>query len=444
MRRVIALLCLQFAASCAWAVSDGELDTAFGTFGVRRQHFDLAGDGRDIAQAMAREPSGNYVLAGEVQSAGNTGVDIGVVRVSRGSGNVITHFSHDAGFDSVRGVAVDAAARVVVVGTVPSSIDGEADIGVARFFGTGTPDSSFAGDGGRTFEVPGANGFDDEPLAVAVRPSGEIVVLARLVPRAGSDPHFYALLAFPADGGSPSGGLLGANQRGYEGGTLLLQPDGKVVLVLNISDGALCHRPRLLRFAPNSVTSLDLSPGASALVTLPAPTGVGDCAPAVRAASFDAQGRLLLAATSRSLTSSASWVARVDTDYTLDAGFSGDGWAPITRPAGGSFHDVHGIGVQSDGRIVTGGTFTYDNASIGDRPILSRLLPGGATDAGYNGVGSVIHTPPIGGASPQNGIALLMDGDRAVLAGSFRANAPLDYDFQVLRTTGRLLKNGFE
>lgn len=436
------LLALLLCAPAAEASGDGVLDTSFGNAGVRRPFFDVTGGKRDVLQAMAREPSGNYVLAGEVESTGGTGVDIGVVRIRASDGGTIASFHYDAFFSRVRALAVDGIARQVVVGIVPTNIDGQADLGVARFLG-GAPDNTFAGDGALVFDSPNRTNSTDEPIAVVVRGDNDLYVLIREVPFNDPAPHPYTLVYIPDDGQAPTHLPLGATTAGYSGGAMLLQPDGKLVVAVNVSISGLCQRPRLFRFLPNSLVNLDAGFGGTGVVTLEPPASTGNCAPSVSSLALDAQGRLLLGATARSLSASASWVARVNTNGTLDSGFSSDGWTSIVRPAGGSFHDIYGIGVQPDGKIVTGGTFTFDNASIGDRPIISRLLSNGATDADFNGVGSYIYTPP-GNANPQNGVALLMDRGRAVLAGSFLATTLPDYDFQVIRTVGPLLRDGFE
>lgn len=440
----LILTALFVAPTLASAASDGDLDAGFASNGVRRFAFDLTGSDRDFLQAMAREPSGNYVLAGEVESSGATGREIGIVRVSRSTGQVLSSFHYDAFFDTVRALAVDGIARQIVVGTTPTNADGQRDLGVARFLG-GDPDTTFAGDGAISIDSPNTANAVDEPLAVVVRSDERIIVLVREVIAGSPAPNPYVLVHMPGNGQNPVTLPLGPTTAGFAGGTMLLQPDGKLVVAVNISsDGSTCNLPRLFRFAPNSLVNLDTSFGGTGLVTLTPPSGTGNCAPAAKALALDAQGRLLIGAVSRSLSASASWVARVNVNGTLDTSFSTDGWSQITRPAGGSFHDVYGIGVQADGRIVTGGTFTFDNASIGDRPIISRLLANGSTDTGFNGVGSHIYTPSAGNANPQNGVAMLMDGDRAVLAGSYLATGTLDYDFQVLRTTGTLLRDGFE
>lgn len=136
-------------------------------------------------------------------------------------------------------------------------------------------------------------------------------------------------------------------------------------------------------------------------------------------------------------------MARVSAAGALDSSFSNDGWSRFERPLGGDFHDIRGIGVQSDGAIMTGGTFTFSNPTIGDRLIIGRMLPDGTPDASFDTFGSRVYTTG-STANPQNGVAMLMDGDKAVLAGSWLAASPADYDFQIVRTIGPLLRNGFE
>lgn len=432
------------AAPCAGAANDRSLDPAFDGTGYRRVAFDFGGDLRDFLQGMAREPSGNYVLVGEVAApSAQTGLRVGVARIRRSDGGLLSSFTHDPFFDSVRGVALDVIARQVIVGTTPTNGDGRPDLGVVRYF-NGAPDTTFAGDGGLSYDSPNSSNATDEPLAVTIRSNGEILVLIQERPNT-SAAYPYVLVRIPDNGTGLSSLPLGGTTLGYSGGAMLLQPDGKLVVAVNIVNGAgaLCEQPRLFRFAPNTLANLDASFGTAGIVTLAPPTGTGNCAPAVTAIALDAQDRILLGAVSRSASASASWVARVNATGTLDSSFNGDGWSRFERPLGGDFHDIYGIGVQRDGSIMTGGTFTFSNPTIGDRLIIGRMLPNGTPDVSFETLGSSIYTTGAT-ATPQNGVAMMMDGDKVVLAGSWLAATPNDYDFQVIRTIGPPLRDGFE
>lgn len=427
------------------AAADASLDPAFDNTGYQRVAFDQGAGNRDVVQAMAREPSGNYVIAGEVQApSAGTGRRVGVARIARSNGSILGSFTHDPFFDTVRALAVDAIGRQVVVGTTPTNADGRPDLGVVRYL-AGNPDTTFAGDGGLSFDSPNASNALDEPLAVVVRSTnGEIIVLLQERPTT-SAAYPYVLVRIPDNGVGPTALPLGATALGYSGGAMLLQTDGKLLVAVNVVNGSgpVCEQPRLFRFAANTLVNLDSSFGSGGIVTLAPPTGTGACAPAVNSIALDAQGRILLSAVSRSVSASASWVARVSTTGALDGSFSSDGWSRFERPLGGDFYDIRGIGVQSDGAILTGGTFTFSNPTIGNRLIIGRMLPDGTPDASFDTFGSRIYTTG-STATPQNGVAMLMDADKVVLAGSWLAVSPTDYDFQIVRTIGPLLRNGFE
>lgn len=290
------------------AAADASLDPAFDNTGYQRVAFDQGGSLRDFLQAMAREPSGNYVIAGEVEAlSAGTGRRVGVARIARSNGSILSSFTHDPFFDAVRALAVDAIGRQIVVGTTPTNADGRPDLGVVRYL-AGSPDTTFAGDGGLSFDSPNSSNALDEPLSVVVRSSnGEIIVLIEERPTTGAA-YPYVLVRIPDNGAGPTALPLGANVAGFSGGAMLLQPDGKLLVVVNVVNGSgpVCEQPRLFRFAANTLVNLDSSFGSGGIVTLAPPTGTGACAPAVNAIVLDAQGRILLGAVSRSVSASAS------------------------------------------------------------------------------------------------------------------------------------------
>src|SRR4051812_39897305 len=71
--------------------------------------------------------------------------------------------------DRAADVAVDSAGRIVVVGQVDAP--GGGDVYIARFNANGTPDTTFAGTGGRVLAIGGAQ----TPRGVVVQPNGAIV-----------------------------------------------------------------------------------------------------------------------------------------------------------------------------------------------------------------------------------------------------------------------------
>lgn len=432
-----ALLALPLHASA----TDAEADTTFNGVAIVDIAYDLTGDRLDLLRAMTREPSGNYVVAGEVESTSVTGLNVGIARIARSNGALLSKTNFDAYFSSVGAVATDSIGRVIVAGTTPTNTDGRADLGLIRTLGNNL-DTSFGGDGGISFDSPVVGNAEDRPLGVIALPSNEIVVLIEEATTASSANRFL-LARFPENGGPPLILPFGSAVAG-SGGAMTLPADGKLVVAVNLETGDDCVRPRLVRFAANTVNALDSDFGSGGFATLDAPSGSGICAPTVRAISVDRQGRTLLGAVARSGSESTAWVARLTASGALDSSFSGDGWARVTRPAGAPTHDVAGIGAQSDGAVIVGGTVPFTDPNQGIRPIVSRLRVDGTPDTSYNGGSSYRTFTPNLNTMVALGASLVMDGEKVVLAGSALVNDGIDYDYVLVRTRGRLLRDGFE
>lgn len=443
--RSLLSLTLCACAMPLMAATDSDFDPDFGNSGYTRSFFDLTGDNSDYALALAQEPSGTYVVAGAVRSTSATGINVGIARISRTTGAQLTKYNADAGFATVRAVTTDLIGRAVVVGTSANAADGRPDLAIVRFVGTsGNLDTNFSGDGMLSYDSPNTSNATDTPLAVVDRPDGSLYVLVEEMPANNAD-HPYVIVSVSENGQTLSTLPLGSTTFGYNGGNMLLQPDGKLLVVVNVAISSGCLRPRLFRFAANTLTNLDAGFGSGGISTLAPPTGVPNCAPAVSSIALDPQGRILLGGYAASFSASAGWVTRLTANGALDSSFSGDGWAQLDRPVNGDFHYVFGVGAQSDGAVLAGGTFVHANASIGERPIVSRLTPTGLNDTNYGGnVSHRVYTAAVGTLTQQNALAMLVDANKAVLAGITLANAPADYDFLVVRSTGPLLRNGFE
>jgi uncharacterized delta-60 repeat protein len=108
----------------------------------------------DFGFALALQPGGEIVVAGQLAAPGGTDENIGLVRYTA-DGELDPAF-HEGGWTVVdfgvrsgaRGVAVDAAGAVVLAGSVSNSFSTTgSDIAVARLTADGEPDSNFDSDG---------------------------------------------------------------------------------------------------------------------------------------------------------------------------------------------------------------------------------------------------------------------------------------------------------
>jgi len=159
--------------------SAGVLDTSFGAgTGKVISNFSIYGA---IARAVALQPDGKYVVAGEAYDPFNiTKNDFFVARYnSDGSpdgsfgpgGSRRIQMSSNAN-DAAFGVAIQPDGKIVVTGDYSTGT--ALGIGVARLNADGTMDATFGASGKVLFARGGLNSFG---RAVAVQPDGKIVVL---------------------------------------------------------------------------------------------------------------------------------------------------------------------------------------------------------------------------------------------------------------------------
>ena len=265
--------------------ADGHPDPSFNGTGVETT--DIAGRG-DVANAVAVQPDGKIVAAGEAETAPGL-FDFALVRYdpdgtldrSFGANGIVTT---DLGSldDSATGVAIQSDGKIVAVG-----VTGE-DVALARYLPDGRLDPTFGGGGTVVSDL----GFDDVANGVAITPGGTILIAGtRLGPRANLD-------AMVASYG-PNGKLnLGFGNFGIAdtdlsdgddfGDDLLLKPDGDIVLVGSATSTTSppLTDMALVRYRPDGTVAASLTTDFN---------GTGDFGHAL---AIDPQGRIVAAGTS--------------------------------------------------------------------------------------------------------------------------------------------------
>lgn len=172
----------------------GQLDPSFG-----------GGDGvTTLPAGSARLSDVTVDPEGRIVAAGGIGDDMAVLRLMP-DGSLDTSFSGDGiatvGFGASQsyagGVALDGSGRIAIAGQVGQ--EGEADYGAARLLNSGTPDTSFSGDGRVATDV-GSLGNLDFASGMAVDSGNRIVVVGSSVPPSFSEPLHLALVRYAANG----------------------------------------------------------------------------------------------------------------------------------------------------------------------------------------------------------------------------------------------------
>ena len=375
---------LALSSTLLLVAAAGDVDETFGTLGQVKTHFY---SGFDAASAVAVQGDGKIVAAGFADDADFTPrlalarYDAnGTLDPAFGSGGKVTI---DLGIaSSVRvDLAIDAAGRIVVVGTVTRDPLLPTDVGVARLTPGGTLDATFGVGGTVTTDVAG---FADEGNSVAIQSDGKIVV-----------------------GGTArsTGALLGA------------------------ADFAV------IRYNPDG--SLDASFDGDGKVTTDF-FGFDDHGNGV---AIQTDGRIVVAGTAKPANDTSDFgVVRYDANGTLDTTFDGDGLS-LTDIAG-DWDEGNAVAIQpGDGHIVVVGGAIVPNAVGWFHDFaLIRYDTNGTLDPGFGAGGKVI-TDFSGGDDMGADVVIAGDG-RIVAAGwvADPADVELLIDFGVARyeSTGAL------
>jgi uncharacterized delta-60 repeat protein len=192
----------------------GLLDTTFGVGGVRR--FNIAGT--DLAHAIALQSDGKIVVAGD--SSG----DFAIARLTA-SGSLDSTFGtggirrfNISGTDSARAMLIQPDGRIVLAGTAAD------DFAVVRLLGTGASDTSFGVSGIRRFNISGI----DAAHAIARQADGKLVVVGE---SSGDVVVARLLTNGTLDGAYGLGGTRRFNIAGTDSGrAVVIQADNKVVV----------------------------------------------------------------------------------------------------------------------------------------------------------------------------------------------------------------------
>lgn len=303
-----------------------------------------------------------------------------------------------------------------------------------------TPFPGFASGNGKIANITvGAHG--DYARAVAVQPDGKIVLagncqsgtktlfcIARLNADGSADTSFVG----PNNSASGSF-LLAIGSTSDIAYTVLLQPDGKIVLAGSCSNGSnydFC----VARLNPNG--SLDASfvgPGNSGNGKFLLPVASGN--DTVLASALQPDGKIILAGYCDIATDTYFCTLRLNVNGTLDSSFVGPGAAGTSSllPHIGAGTDVaRAVALQADGRIVLAGVCLIGGVKFNF--CAARLHADGTVDANFVGPGGVgngkFFVPVASDADEANAVAVQPDG-KIVLAG--RCLNGSDDDFCVAR-----------
>ncbi|MHC4416685.1 MAG: delta-60 repeat domain-containing protein [Planctomycetota bacterium] len=372
---------------------DGSLDTSFGSGGVVTTNL---GSSSESAHAVAVQPDGRIIAAGDTYLGSPTHRDAALVRYnpdgsldsSFGNGGVVTTHLGSSFSDYVHAVAVQPDGRIVVAG------EAGGDFALARYNPDGSLDSSFDNDGIAITHL----GASDRAYSVAAQADGTIIAAGE----AGGD---FALLRYYADGSlDPSFGFggvvtthLGSGERAY---SIAVHADGRIVAA-----GESGGNFGLARYGPDG--TLDPSFGTGGAVTLD--LGGSDVAYTV---AIQADQRIVAAGQTGAWLGNSDFVlVRYDSGGTLDASF-GDAGVVVTDVIGPNADYAYDlVTLQADGKLVVVGTTWGVDIDIA----LARYHPDGTLDTSFGDGGLVVTN--LGSYEDQARAVTVQTDGRIVIAG---------------------------
>lgn len=318
-----------------------------------------SGVSTDQAAAMVLQPDGKLIVAG---SAGNGTTTSGALVRYLSNGNLDTTFGGTGkvllsgnGFTAV---ALQADGKIItakVVGVVFDNLS-TTDTIISRHLANGTLDTSFDGDGIAQISLDNYN--YEHIFGITVQPDGKIIfagdnsyslVIARLNPNGSFDTTF--------DGDGKLTASFGGNY--YSSArAVALQPDGKIVVVGTTGDANGILRFGLARFAPDGSADATFGTGGKVVTTISAAgNGFNDL-------RIQSDGKLVAGGWVGEPETHCFALARYLPDGSPDTSFHGNGWTTAVPGSGRS--EILGIGLQSNGAIVTAGVvlgeYDYDFA----------------------------------------------------------------------------------
>ncbi len=313
--------------------------------------------------------------------------------------------------DVANSVAMQPDGKLVVAGT---SND---DIVLVRLKTNGEVDTSFGTNGRVVTDIN--NGSIDCGSCMIVQPDGKLVVVGSCSKGGNAD---FAIVRYTSTGfldTSFSGGKvitpIGSSSEQAYG--LTLQPDGKLIAV------GYCHNGStddiaVVRY--NSNGSLDTTFNGTGKVT----TGIAVNEYATNVIT-QPDGKILVVGFSHDGYTQNFVAVRYNSTGSLDTTYSNDGI--VTKQTGGPYSWVYGLALQPDGKMVA--VEWYNTNGSDDNLALVRYDTAGNLDTSFDSDGIVI-TAFNSTRSQAHGVIIQPDG-KVVVAGSSYNNG--NWDFALAR-----------
>jgi uncharacterized delta-60 repeat protein len=409
---------------------DGDLEPAYGSGGVLG--IAMGSTGEDgWGRRGAVQPDGMLVIAGLVDRINE---DFGLARVTPigsldtfGSGGRVYW---DSGWGDDRGwdIAVQPDGKIVVIGT--SRLESANHLTVLRFEEDGTPDTSFGFNGYSIVDF----GLSSEGKAVAIQPDGKIVVAGE------TTDGFAAVARLDASGAlDPAFGVGGI----FDGVLIPLVGD-RTIWDLEVAGGIIVvvgsnFVPALPPLFDGATYAYLLAVDSDGIQSVERNYDLGgDCE--ARSVALQPDGKILMAGVAE--VDSSIVVARLD-GLEYDTSFSGDGI--YSKDFGEGDDQGWDMVLQADGRIIVAGSAIVDGYQ---QAVVFRLSSSGSLDKFGPLIGGVpqgYNAFRFGDASSARSVALTSDAKLVVAGDALATNGrSVFFAAQMEMPSLEIFADGFE
>jgi uncharacterized delta-60 repeat protein len=323
--------------------------------------------------AQVQQPDGKVLIAGDFMTV--NGVTVNRIARLDSNGLLDASFNASSGANgSVYALALQSDGKILLGGSF-TTVNGLGRSNIARLNSDGSLDANFQ---------PVLN---NSVQAIHIQTDGKMLVGGNFTTVNGVTLNRISRLN--SDGSIDAGFNPGLGANGKPN-FILRQPDGKVLIGGDFTAVNGIARNRIARL--NGDGSLDA--GFNSV------TGANN---SVSAMALQADGKILIGGAFTAVNGTArSYIARINSDSTLDVGFN-----PVVNGS------VMSLALQSDGKVLIGGIFTTVNGVA--RSYIVRLNNGGTTDTVFNpGTGPGVTFAVVRSISWQS------DG-KALIGGAFTA-----------------------
>ncbi len=307
----------------------------------------------------------------------------GDLDTSFGTGGFVNETFHNFFLSRHNSVVIQPDGKIIVAGQSITSTF-VSDFTLVRYNPNGTPDESF-GTGGKLYADVGSR--QDTFPTVLLQPDGKIVLVG--ISKNAQDRNVISIFRFNSDGTADSGfgtngvALSAFTTSGTRGDTpsdAIIQPDGKIVVTGGWQGTAFC----VGRFNANgTVDSSFGTDGSRCATTSPAGTGL------MNSIDLQSDGKIVVAGEfATSFTTPFDFIVfRFNTNGTLDTSFDGDGYAITDFNL--SYDEARSVHVLPDGKILAVGRSGI-NGSTQYNFGLARYNSNGSLDSSFDGDGKAV------------------------------------------------------